>query len=550
MRTVPTSYFLQVLVAFGCLLLPVLLQGSYAFIDSGVAYYFLWTVFLAAVWLRFRWPVWVCMPLLLVSFSYSGYVVSQHEDINFSVVSAIIDTDPAELLSYVRTPGVAKYGCVMVAVIGVLWWLLGGTWLRRRITGNIRLHAAALPVVMIACAAIYLITGSGWDKLRMYPSNIFTYGFRFIREVRIAKLQYAKVNYTYAGPDAAQGPPRLTAVLIVGESARAANWSLYGYGRPTNPEVAAWMEKSNGRGVVFRDALSAGRLTMNSVPSMLSPTTAKNFREYCLKPSLLWVFRAGGFRTAVLSSHISASKFWDGPAHLMMKAAAENKRIERDDLQPAALNAWRTHEAMPRQLVVMHLFGSHYNYADRYPENFKLFHGGNEMVDTYDNSLAFTDHVLGGIIAEIEDMSDPAVMFYSSDHGENLDDFGDGNIEHCCREFTRFEIEVPMIFYANKAFAEAYPRQLAAIRACENQPVSHDNLSQTLLGLAGLTDPQVYLPAYDLSMEPHTPQPRFLINSLRESVAEADIRATPHGRRVTVTARPDHAAKAAGGGNP
>ena len=154
------------------------------------------------------------------------------------------------------------------------------------------------------------------------------------------------------------------------------------------------------------------------------------------------------------------------------------------------------------------------------------------MVDTYDNSLAFTDHALGGIIAEIEDMSDPAVMFYSSDHGENLDDFGDGNIQHSCREFTRYEIEVPMIFYANKAFAAAYPRQLAAIRACENLPVSHDDIAHTLLGLAGLTDPQVYLPAYDLSNDPYTPPPRFLINSLRDSVAEAVIRATPHGRHV------------------
>ena len=72
---------------------------------------------------------------------------------------------------------------------------------------------------------------------------------------------------------------------------------------------------------------------------------------------------------------------------------------------------------------------------------------------------------------------------------------------------------------------------MAAIHASAQLPVTHDNLSQSLLGIAGLTDPQVYLPAYDLSKAPYTPQPRFLINSLRDSVAEEVIRATPQGRK-------------------
>lgn len=531
MRPLPKGYCLQVLVAMACLLLPVLLQGCFAFIDRGIAYYVLGTAFLTTLWLRFRWPVWVCMPAVLVAFAYCGYVLSQRVDIGYNVIGAILDTNVGEAAGYFRIPGVALSSCVMVAVFGCLCWLLCGTWLGRRITGDIRLPAALPPLVMAGCAAAYAVTGSGWNKQQMYPANVFAEGFRFVREVQLAKHDYANVRYAYAGPAAAQGPPKLTAVLVIGESARAANWSLYGYARDTNPEVAAWMRQANGRGVVFADALSAGRLTMNSVPSMLSPATARDFREYCLQPSLIRVFRTAGFRTAVLSSHVRASEFWDGPVNLMMKDAAENRRIERDDQLPAALNRWRTREAAPRQLAVLHLFGSHYDYDDRYPASFKRFHGGKPMVDSYDNSLAFTDHVLGGIIAEIEGMNDPAVMFYSSDHGENLDDFGDGNIQHSCREFTRYEIEVPLIFYANQAFAAAYPRQLAAIRACANLPVSHDNLAQTLLGLAGLTDPQVYLPAYDLAKAPYTPQPRFLINSLRDSVAEELIRATPHGRR-------------------
>ena len=535
MRTLPKAYCLQVLAAITCLLLPVLLQGGYAFIENGITYFVMATCFLTTMWLWFRWPVWPCMPMVFVSSAYCGYVVSPHTDVGYNVIGAILDSNPGEVAAYLGNPQVTRVAVLMVAVFGGLCWLLCGSWPRRKFTGDLRFPAVLPPLVMAACATAYALTGSGWNKQQMYPVNVVTEGFRFVREVQFAKHAYARVRYTYAGPAAAQGPPKLTAVLVIGESARAANWSLYGYARDTNPEVARWMHKAPDRGVVFADALSAGRLTMNSVPSMLSPATARDFRDYCQTPSLLRVFRTAGFRTAVLSSHIRASKFWDGPANLMMKDAAEIKRIDHDDQQGAALNYWQTHGTAPRQLAVMHLYGSHYTYADRYPENFKWFHGGDEMVDTYDNSLAFTDHALGGVIAEIDGMNDPAVMFYSSDHGENLNDFGDGNIQHSCREFTHYEIEVPLIFFANQAFADAYPRQLAAIRACARLPVSHDNLAQTLLGLAGLTDPQVYQPGYDLAKPPYTPQPRFLINSLRDSVAEDVIRATPHGRHSHAT---------------
>lgn len=161
---------------------------------------------------------------------------------------------------------------------------------------------------------------------------------------------------------------------------------------------------------------------------------------------MIRIFRAAGYRTAVLSSHVRASEFWDGPCTLMKKDAAETQQLDRDGQLLEALGQWLARDPAPRRLAVLHLFGSHYDYAERYPESFERFQGGNTMVDTYDNSIAFTDHVLGRLIA-------------------------------------------------------------------------------------GLTDQQVYLPAYDLSRAPYTPQPQFLINSLRDSVAEEVIRATPHGRK-------------------
>lgn len=524
---------MQVLVAIGCALLPVGLQGWFHFIDSGIVYYLLWTAVLTALWLRCRLPVQLCLPAVLLSLAYSGYVLIQRDDIGYNEISGILNAKANEVVAFVIIPRMFMTLCLVLIAFAALSWALCSHWLRRRFAQPVRLNTGMLYLVMAGGVGGYLITGSGWNKQQMYPVNVVWEGYRFIREVQYAKYMHSRLHYAYAGPDASDCPPELTVILVVGESARSANWSLYGYERPTNPRVAERLEMAGGSGVVFLDALAAGRLTMNAVPSMLSPTPAKNFRNYCTTPSVIRVFRAAGYRTGVLSSQVRASEFWDGAVNLMLNDAASVERLDKDDHMPEALDRWLRQDPQPRQLAVLHLFGSHYIYSERYPENFNRFHGGDEMVDTYDNSLAFTDHVLAGLIDRIREMPSPAVLFYSSDHGENLNDFGDGNIQHSCREFTRYEIEVPLLFYANQAFAAAHPRELAAIRACANRPVSHDNISPTMLGLAGLTDPAIYLPQCDLSNRHFAPQPRFLIKNLREVVAEAEVRATPHGRKPT-----------------
>ncbi|MEI6176026.1 MAG: phosphoethanolamine transferase [Verrucomicrobiota bacterium] len=525
------GYCAQVLAAMGCALLPAGLQGWFHFIDNGIVYYLLWTAVLTALWLRCRLPVQLCMPAVLLALSYSGYVLTQRDDIGYNEISGILNFKADEVVAFVIMPRMFVTLCLVLLVFALLIWLLCGNWLRLRFVMPLRLYTGMLYLVMIGGLFAYFMTGTTWNKQQVYPVNVVSEGYRFISEVQYAKYMHSRMHYTYAGPDASQCPPAMTVVMVIGESARSANWSLYGYERPTTPLVADRLEKSDNRGVVFLDALAAGRLTMNAVPSMLSPTCAKDFQNYCTTPSVIRVFRSAGYRTGVISSQIRASEFWDGAVNLMLNDSASIERLDHDDHMPAALDRWLGGDPQARQFAVLHLFGSHYNYSERYPDRFNRFRGGDEMIDTYDNSLAFTDDVLARLIDRIQKIPTPAVLFYSSDHGENLNDFGDGNIQHSCREFTRYEIEVPMLFFANHAFATAHPQQLAAIRACAMRPVSHDNISQTLIGIAGLTDPHIYLPQCDLSNQLFSPQPRFLIKNLWEVVAESAVRATPHGRK-------------------
>ena len=133
--------------------------------------------------------------------------------------------------------------------------------------------------------------------------------------------------------------------MVIGESARSASWSLYGYARPTTPQVAACLDKAGGLGVCVPDALAAGRLTMNSVPSLLSPAPAKDFLDYCSTPSVIQVFRAAGYRTASSAASSSAPSSGTGRCNLMLNDAHSVERFAKDDDLPAALDSWLGQDA-------------------------------------------------------------------------------------------------------------------------------------------------------------------------------------------------------------
>jgi lipid A ethanolaminephosphotransferase len=143
--------------------------------------------------------------------------------------------------------------------------------------------------------------------------------------------------------------------------------------------------------------------------------------------------------------------------------------------------------------------GSHVKYADQYPPSFRHFTDGGIMLDSYDDSLRYSDHVLGQAAGLILASREPACLLYVSDHGENLNDLGDGNYGHGTRALTKLELDVPFVFFLNDAFLAAHPAAAGRLAGRKDQPVSHDNICHTLMGIAGLRDPAVYRPELDLS---------------------------------------------------
>ncbi len=321
--------------------------------------------------------------------------------------------------------------------------------------------------------------------------------------VLLADSQGAAKPREPIGLDASPGPSwatrqrPLVVVLVVGETARAANWGLNGYARQTTPRLAQ-------SGVVnFSDVTSCGTSTETSLPCMFAPVGRRDYDEARIRGqhSLLQVLARAGVAvdwrdnqsgckglcdTQTLVDALNAPGWCDGQRCL-------DEALIHD--LPVRLIA-----ARGTQLWVLHMLGNHGpSYFRRYPPKFSQFQpecrnddlgqcSPASVVNAYDNALLYTDHVLAAAIAMLKAASadvDSALM-YVSDHGESLGEHGLFLHGLPFAMAPDVQKQVPMVWWSSAGFEAAAglaPNCLAPYLAQQaGQPLAHDHLFHMLLG--------------------------------------------------------------------
>jgi lipid A ethanolaminephosphotransferase len=171
-------------------------------------------------------------------------------------------------------------------------------------------------------------------------------------------------------------------------------------------------------------------------------------------------------------------------------------------------------------LIVLHLKGSHGPaYYRRYPPQFEKFTPVcrstdlasceiDAIVNAYDNSILYTDHVVGRVIEILRQQSDlyATALLYVSDHGESL---GEGGLflhglpnSIAPREQTR----VPMYAWVSPQFLQLEAWDPPCMHRQTAIPRSHDNVYATVLGFMEVNSAE-YRPDLDL-FEPCDPPQR------------------------------------------
>ncbi|BCL76720.1 hypothetical protein JHS3_24560 [Jeongeupia sp. HS-3] len=263
------------------------------------------------------------------------------------------------------------------------------------------------------------------------------------------------------------GPEKQIVVLIIGESSRKDRWSLYGYQRATNPELAKIRNL-----VALRDMVTPWDSTRMSVPVMISRKPPLSSAMVFPEKSLVSLFEEAGFYTYWVSNQQTYGRY-DSP--ITQFASEANERFYLNPAEysgPGSMDgvlAGKLEEILKRNqqriFVVLHMLGSHWNYKHRYPGEYDIFRPSlndvgdvalqsassrQEVSNSYDNTIVYTDRVLSDVAKLLSSQKNPAVFWYTSDHGEDLQQVdcklrGHGNS-------TRSSLEVPSVVYYNQAF--------------------------------------------------------------------------------------------------
>ncbi len=275
-------------------------------------------------------------------------------------------------------------------------------------------------------------------------------------------------------------------VLVIGESARADHWHINGYVRQTTPLIEAINEV-----VSLPNVRSISDCTYTAVPGLLKMLAAREFLASSRGAGVAALpdyFSAAGFFTAYVTMQEPRILEESGVSADYMRAvrSVNPDSVTRDEmLLPELRRLLAMHRK--KKFIVLHLFGSHFQYAQRYPPAFAFFDGGDDLnaqrVATYDNSLVYTDWVLAEVIAEMQRQPGEAVLAYVSDHGENLMDDARQLYRHC-DQVSHYDTHVAALLWSRGLVrSDAWER----VKSNRYAYVGQEMVGTTLLDLAGIT---------------------------------------------------------------
>ncbi len=434
----------------------------------------------------------------------------------------LVTTNPGEAMELLDNLAPAVVG-VFVVYLPLL--ILGGVNIRRdsrlsvSFQQRVRHWAMQIGAIGLFCLlASYLVVDDYRMRNQLYPVNIcYNLYLAFERNAASENYKEASRNFKFEAKSERSLDVPEVYVMVVGETARAHNFSLYGYPRNTNPLL------SKTPGIkAFPNATTQSNTTHKSVPMLLSAASAEDFERLFHEKGILAAFKEAGFHTVFISNQLPNHSFIDflgeqADEHYFLKKedALQGNHYDEDLLQkldeilPKADASSSAHYRYRKLFVVLHTYGSHFNYQERYPRSFAYFkpdsrseaksENRRDLLNAYDNTIRYTDYILHGIIERLQKWEgiqtktdgvygQPiSAMLYTSDHGENIFDDDRHLFLHAAPKASDYELHVPFIIWTSEGFSKQYPDILKALGENRSKQVQSSlSAFHTMLGIGGI----------------------------------------------------------------
>ena len=436
----------------------------------------------------------------------------------------LVTTNPGEAMELLDNLAPAVVG-VFVVYLPLL--ILGGVNIRRdsrlsvSFQQRVRHWAMQIGAIGLFCLlASYLVVDGYRMRNQLYPVNVcYNLYLAFERDAASENYREASRDFKFDARSEHSATAPEVYVMVVGETARAHNFSLYGYPRNTNPLL------SKTPGIkAFPNVTTQSNTTHKSVPMLLSAASAEDFERLFHEKGILAAFKEAGFHTVFISNQLPNHSFIDflgeqADEHYFLKKedASQGNHYDEDLLQKLdeilpladASSSAHYHYRYRKLFVVLHSYGSHFNYQERYPRSFAYFkpdskseakpENRRDLLNAYDNTIRYTDYILHGIVERLQKWEGvqtktdgvydqpTSAMLYTSDHGENIFDDERSLFLHAAPKASDYELHVPFIIWTSAGFSKQYPDILKALGENRSKQVQSSlSAFHTMLGIGGI----------------------------------------------------------------
>ena len=357
----------------------------------------------------------------------------------------------------------------------------------------------------------------------VFPINVaYNMGLAISEAHKIANFPTTSQGFTFEAERKAEPEEREIYVMVIGEAARAASWQMYGYERETNPLLSQREDI-----VLFRQITTQSNTTHKSVPLMLSSVHTSEHEELFRRKGMPALFKEAGFKTYFISNQVPQGAMID---HL----AGDSDVVE---YLPALQHDYSTVEALKRiikedqsqrLLIILHTYGSHFSYHQRYPREWARFTPEDDVAilrknatlirNAYDNSTLYTDYVLNSVIETLATENACTAMLYCADHGEDLFDDVHGRFLHASPTTTYYQLHVASLAWFSPRYRELFPVKAAAAKANAAAVATTHSLFHTMADVASIGSPYVLQGASLVSPHFDNEAKRYYLSDHNEAV--------------------------------
>lgn len=460
-------------------------------------------------------PIYICIiiqRIFVIIFALIGIVeifliINFHDTLNLVFFDTLLSTNPNESLEFLNS-----------YITKPLPFLLGFTafsilfFCTKSNKDNLKILTKKFKIILLI---IFIIsTGVLIKKFDSFITNDKMYLKQWIdiiyqtfinqnemlKEIKIMEGNLDKsIKSTNYQVEIKNAIPKIA--LIIGESTQRNYMNLYGYPLKNTQNLS--QKTKNGELFIFNDIISSYSHTNQALESVLTFKNYENSSTAWYKHmNLIDILKLAGYKTFWLSNQESVASYGNSYSVIAKRSHITKYSSQRvDGKSPLTydgilLDIFKTlPQTKENSFYIFHLLGTHRGYKERYPANFEKFtyqdiktdinldKKQSKIVANYVNAILYNDKIVSDIMDKFKD--DEAIVFYLSDHGEEVYDFRDF-AGHSDTMASRYMVEIPFMIYVSSQLKQNRPDIIKKIQNAQNLPFMSDDFIHAFMDIAGI----------------------------------------------------------------